>query len=61
MVSQVAGTALGVAIAVLGSGLVYGLLRQLIGIRLDEEAEYLGPDLAIHHVSAYPEEEIQKI
>jgi len=60
MVSQILGTALGLAIAMLGSLLVYGLLRKSVGIRLDEEDEYLGPDLAIHHVSAYPEEDIQK-
>ncbi|WP_308388711.1 ammonium transporter [Acidithiobacillus sp. AMEEHan] len=60
IVSQILGTALGLAIAMLGSLLVYGLLRKLVGIRLDAEDEYLGPDLAIHHVSAYPEEDIQK-
>jgi Amt family ammonium transporter len=60
IVSQLLGTALGLIIAMLGSLVVYGLLRSIVGIRLDEEDEYLGPDLAIHHVSAYPEEDIQK-
>ncbi len=60
IVSQLLGTALGLIIAMLGSLVVYGLLRSTVGIRLDEEDEYLGPDLAIHHVSAYPEEDIQK-
>ncbi|MCE5360860.1 ammonium transporter [Candidatus Igneacidithiobacillus taiwanensis] len=60
IVSQLLGTALGLTIAMLGSTVVYGLLRQFVGIRLDEEQEYLGADLAIHHVSAYPEEDIQK-
>jgi len=60
IVSQLLGTALGLTIAMLGSTVVYGLLRQTVGIRLDEEQEYLGADLAIHHVSAYPEEDIQK-
>ena len=60
IVSQLLGTALGLIIAMLGSLVVYGLLRSIVGIRLDEEDEYLGPDFAIHHVSAYPEEDIQK-
>ncbi|MEY2340498.1 ammonium transporter [Acidithiobacillus sp. IBUN Pt1247-S3] len=60
ILSQILGTALGLVIAMLGSLIVYGLLRKFVGIRMDEEDEYLGPDLAIHHVSAYPEEDIQK-
>ncbi len=55
--SQLAGTVLGVAIALVGGFAVYGALRVLVGIRLDEEQEFNGADLSIHHTSATPEEE----
>lgn len=58
--SQVLGTLLGVVIAMLGSVIVYGSIKTLIGIRLDPEAEYAGADLSLHHVSAYPEEDIER-
>ena len=60
MGSQLLGTSLGVLIALLGSGLVYGAIKYFIGIRLDQEAEYAGADLSLHHVSAYPEEDIER-
>jgi Amt family ammonium transporter len=53
--SQLAGTALGICIALIGGFLVYGSLKAMIGIRLDEEQEYLGTDVAIHKISATPE------
>ena len=52
---QVAGTLLGIAIALAGGTLVYGLLKATLGIRLDQESEYLGADLSIHKISATPE------
>ncbi len=55
--SQLAGTVLGVAVALVGGFAVYGALRVLVGIRLDEEQEFNGADLSIHHTSATPEEE----
>jgi Amt family ammonium transporter len=55
--SQVAGTALGILVALAGGFAVYGLLRATIGIRLEPEEEYDGADLAIHHISSTPEEE----
>jgi ammonium transporter, Amt family len=55
--SQLAGTAIGVAIALAGGFAVYGLLRAVVGIRLDPEQEYDGADLSLHHVSSTPEEE----
>jgi len=55
--SQLAGTALGIAVALAGGFAVYGLLRATIGIRLEPEEEYDGADLAIHHISSTPEEE----
>lgn len=56
MVSQVIGTALGIAIALIGGFLVYGILKATMGIRLDEEEEYNGADLSIHRVSSTYEE-----
>ncbi|WP_437556511.1 ammonium transporter [Acidithiobacillus sulfuriphilus] len=58
--SQLLGTMMGVALASLGGWLIYGTLKRLIGIRLDPEAEFAGADLSLHHVSAYPEEDIQR-
>lgn len=55
--SQVVGTVLGVAIAFGGGFAVYGALKAFVGIRLDEEQEFIGADLAIHKISAEPERE----
>lgn len=52
--AQLAGTVLGVAIAFAGGFVVYGLLKFLIGIRLDAEEEYAGADLSIHKIAATP-------
>jgi len=56
--SQLIGTLAGVAIAAAGGFTVYGLIKATIGIRLSEEDEYRGADLAIHQVSANPEEDM---
>jgi Amt family ammonium transporter len=55
--SQLFGTVLGVAIAVLGSAVIYGLLKRFVGIRLDPEQEFDGADLSIHNISATAERE----
>lgn len=55
--AQLIGTLGGVAVAVLGSLVVYGLLRRIMGLRLDPEAEFTGADLSIHKVSATAERE----
>jgi len=55
--SQLAGTGLGIAIALTGGTLIYGVLKKTIGIRLDPEQEYDGADLSIHRISATPERE----
>jgi len=55
LVVQVIGTLAGVGIAFVGGYIVYGLLRTTVGIRLDQEQEYIGADLSIHRVSATPE------
>jgi Amt family ammonium transporter len=55
--AQLAGTVLGVVIALAGGALVYGVLKRTLGIRLDAEQEFQGADLSIHHISSTPERE----
>jgi Amt family ammonium transporter len=55
--SQLIGTMLGVAIAFVAGWVIYGLLKRLVGIRLDPEDEYNGADLSIHKISATAERE----
>ena len=52
--SQLAGTALGVTIALVGGFLVYGGLKAMSGIRMEVEEEYAGADLSIHKITATP-------
>ena len=56
--AQLIGTLLGVAWALLGGFVVYGLLRQTMGLRLTAEQEYEGADLSIHRIGATPEREV---
>ncbi|HEX7558040.1 MAG TPA: ammonium transporter [Usitatibacter sp.] len=55
--SQLAGTAIGIVIALAGGFAVYGTLKATVGIRLDPEAEFDGADISIHRISATPEHE----
>ena len=55
--SQLAGTALGVVIALASGFVIYGALRATVGIRLDPEAEFQGADLSIHRIGSMPEGE----
>jgi len=52
LLAQLAGTALGIAIALLGGLAVYGLLKAVLGLRLSQEEEYQGADLSIHRIAA---------
>lgn len=58
LTAQIFGTLLGVAFAAASGFLVYGTLNKLLGLRLDPEHEFRGADLSIHHIGAYPEEEV---
>ncbi|TCK19168.1 ammonium transporter [Thiogranum longum] len=53
--AQLVGTALGISVALIGGLVVYGGIKVVMGLRLDQEQEYQGADLSIHHVSATPE------
>jgi ammonium transporter, Amt family len=55
--SQLVGTAMGIAIAVAGGALIYGVLKKAVGIRLDPEQEFDGADLSIHKITATAERE----
>ncbi|HQT25654.1 MAG TPA: ammonium transporter, partial [Burkholderiales bacterium] len=55
--SQLVGTLMGIGIALAGGFAVYGILKQLVGIRLDQEQEFNGADLSIHNISATAEKE----
>jgi Amt family ammonium transporter len=50
--AQLIGTALGVGIALAGGLIVYGGIKAAVGLRLTEEEEYQGADLAIHKIAA---------
>ncbi|MBW7013067.1 ammonium transporter [Pseudomonas sp. N040] len=52
LASQLIGTALGIAVALAGGFLVYGLLKKAVGIRLSQEEEYYGADLSVHKIGA---------
>ncbi len=55
--SQLIGSGLGVAIALIGGFVVYGLLKLVLGIRMSHEEEYDGADLSIHRISSTPDRE----
>ena len=50
--AQLVGTLIGVGIALIGGFVVYGLLKSMVGIRLTQEEEYQGADLAIHKIAS---------
>jgi Amt family ammonium transporter len=52
--SQLAGTVIGVVIALAGGFIVYGVIKAVLGLRLSEEEEFQGADLSIHKISAEP-------
>ncbi|MBE3651267.1 ammonium transporter [Vibrio navarrensis] len=49
---QILGTLLGISVALIGAVLVYGAIHKASGLRLSEEDEFNGADLAIHKISA---------
>ncbi|MEN8170206.1 MAG: ammonium transporter [Pseudomonadota bacterium] len=51
---QLAGTVMGVSIAVVSGFIVYGVLKKVVGLRLSDEDEFEGADLAIHKIAAEP-------
>jgi Amt family ammonium transporter len=58
-VSQLLGSLTAVVFALICGFLVYFALNKTVGIRLSKEDEFAGPDLAIHNIDAYPEEQVK--
>ena len=56
--AQLAGTLLGIGVAVIGGYVVYASLKAVLGLRLDAEEEFDGADLSIHKISASPDREV---
>ncbi len=57
LTAQLAGTLLGIGVAVIGGYLVFALVKLMMGLRLDPEDEFTGADLTIHKISATPDRE----
>ena len=55
LAAQTIGSLLGVAIALVGGFVVYGILKITLGIRMSQEDEYEGADLSLHKISATPD------
>ena len=55
---QLLGSLIIICIAIIAGLFTYGILKKTVGIRLHEEDEYIGADLAIHKISATPEADI---
>ncbi|WP_417671325.1 ammonium transporter [Roseibium sp.] len=58
LMSQIIGTAAGAIYALVAGFIVYGVLKAIMGLRLSQEEEHLGADLAIHKISANPEHDL---
>jgi Amt family ammonium transporter len=56
--AQLVGTLAGVAVATVSGFIVYGALKQTVGIRMSEADEFIGADLAIHNISSTPEDDM---
>ncbi|GAK19030.1 LOW QUALITY PROTEIN: ammonium transporter [Vibrio sp. JCM 19053] len=56
IIVQLLGTLLGLSIAALGALVVYGAINTSMGLRLSEEDEFNGADLAIHKISSTNED-----
>lgn len=54
--SQLLGTLMGIAVALVGGVIVYGVLKKAVGLRLDTEEEFNGADLSIHKIGATAED-----
>ncbi|MED5440655.1 MAG: ammonium transporter, partial [Pseudomonadota bacterium] len=52
LMSQLIGTLAGIAVALIGGFIVYGLVKAVSGIRLSEEEEFNGADLSIHKIGS---------
>ncbi len=58
-VSQLLGSLAAIAFALVTGFVTYGILKKTIGIRMTDEDEFKGADIAIHSIGAYPEDHIR--
>jgi ammonium transporter, Amt family len=56
IVAQLIGTLAGIAVAVVGGAIVYGLVNKISSLRLSGEDEFIGADLAIHKIGSTSDE-----
>ncbi|AYA04073.1 ammonium transporter [Acinetobacter sp. WCHAc010034] len=56
LLAQLIGTALAIAVALAGGFIIYGALKALMGIRLNQEEEFRGADLSVHRITANSED-----
>jgi Amt family ammonium transporter len=59
LLSQLAGSLLAVTYALVTGFVVYKLIDKVSGFRLDQEQEFAGADLSVHHINAYPEDTVR--
>jgi Amt family ammonium transporter len=57
--AQLGGSLLAVIYALITSYVVYKIIDTISGFRLNEDQEFAGADLTIHHIDAYPEENLK--
>lgn len=50
--AQLVGSLMGVAVALAGGFIVYGIIKVAVGIRLSQEDEHKGADLSIHKIAS---------
>lgn len=55
LMPQLLMTGLAIVVALVGSFVVYSLLKMTLGLRLDQEQEYNGADISIHRITSTPE------
>ena len=57
--SQLIGSVVGAGVGFASGYIVYGLVNQVMGLRLSAEDERQGADLAVHSISANPEQDVR--
>ena len=57
--SQLVGSLMGAAYGAVAGFAIYGVVDKLLGLRLSAEEEHRGADLAVHKISANPEEDVR--
>ncbi|WP_445778455.1 ammonium transporter [Shewanella sp.] len=52
LMSQLVGSVAGVVVALMGGLIVYGMVNKISSLRLSQEHEFIGADLAIHKIGS---------